>query len=759
MQFYTKITTVGLAKLAAYLAGGSAITINEFAIGDANGSYYEPSVSQVALVHEVYRDSPTSKITDPSNPNYMVISLTIPSAIEAEFYGREAGLFDADGDLFAIAKIPLFHKVPASSGAATPIVIKLILDIQNSASVTVVVDESTVYATAEQLEALADAVVNLEHNDIAGRDAEDAHPASSISVIASDYLQSVDVNSALIELAQKIRSYGGVRQTVLDGLKDANGFPDFINKPTIKSLLHFNNNLTDEVGNTWLITVGSTSYITGIFGNALWFNGLQLETPAATFSDIFTGTQDFTLKIRVKHNIGIDNYFLFGQGNAGAANGFSITRESGTGKINFWINGSIVINGGIISDTNNHEICAERYAGVLYQYIDGVLVGTYSGGASITPTANPFTLGGMYNTTTVPKYNGAIDEFVVYQEAIYKGASYTPATSEIAYQGSLVATIKASATDPFIVTAADGYSDKGAVDYVGAFLSDQNIMLTANATNYLYAEYNKVAKTWGLEATILSPTYARTNGYAQINTPMANTISSSANSGYPAANAFDGNTSTFWGSAITDAAAVGNVYIGQSGLAQKVNRIILNQYAADNNHYASSIKVQWSSNGTTWTDIQTFSGLTIGINTIDITNSYTPSGVYYLRLLQNNQLGVGQGWDVLELNFYTNESWNFDIAKMKVGSGSPRVYFAEAVAGASSVTSVTPYAYKGLYFSGDFTTTATGWSKPHNIGVNDVEAFLKENGSQKAKDITLTNKTATWTAAAATSNLIVKRSW
>ncbi|OGI17040.1 MAG: hypothetical protein A2287_00105 [Candidatus Melainabacteria bacterium RIFOXYA12_FULL_32_12] len=86
--------------------------------------------------------------------------------------------------------------------------------------------------------------------------------------------------------------------------------------------------------------------------------------------------------------------------------------------------------------------------------------------------------------------------------------------------------------------------------------------------------------------------------------------------------------------------------------------------------------------------------------------------------------------------FDTESLYWFDISAMKMKQGNPAswtekqvVVLGEAVAGSSSISSVTTYALRGMYDSGWFTTTAgTGYNKYHNVGTDQVIIKLYERG-------------------------------
>ena len=54
-EYYTVLTDIGAAKMAAAVTTGKKVVITEFAVGDGFGTKYSPSQEQTALKNEVYR--------------------------------------------------------------------------------------------------------------------------------------------------------------------------------------------------------------------------------------------------------------------------------------------------------------------------------------------------------------------------------------------------------------------------------------------------------------------------------------------------------------------------------------------------------------------------------------------------------------------------------------------------------------------------------------------------------------------------------
>ena len=140
-QYYSLITNNGLLKEAAANApGGSAIDLTHIAVGDANGTSYNPTGAQTALVHETYRTTLTHVAIDENNPNQLIVEGVINETI-GPFYIREVGIFDSDGELFAIGKYPDTFKSTSESGSGKRLYIRMILGFTNAPQVNLVMSE------------------------------------------------------------------------------------------------------------------------------------------------------------------------------------------------------------------------------------------------------------------------------------------------------------------------------------------------------------------------------------------------------------------------------------------------------------------------------------------------------------------------------------------------------------------------------------------------------------------------------------------
>jgi hypothetical protein len=139
-DYYSLVTDGGLIKEAASNEpGGTAINLTEIAVGDGGGVTYDPVSSATALANEVYRIALTHVVVDENNPNQLIVEGVLDETI-GPFYIREVGIFDSNGDLFAIGKYPETFKPNLPSGSGKRLYIRMILGFANAPNVNLVIN-------------------------------------------------------------------------------------------------------------------------------------------------------------------------------------------------------------------------------------------------------------------------------------------------------------------------------------------------------------------------------------------------------------------------------------------------------------------------------------------------------------------------------------------------------------------------------------------------------------------------------------------
>lgn len=295
----------------------------------------------------------------------------------------------------------------------------------------------------------------------------------------------------------------------------------------------------------------------------------------------------------------------------------------------------------------------------------------------------------------------------------------------------LAVDLEATAT-PLVLAFAYGYDATGLLTYISRVTADNADAwsgLTASATNFLYVDRNTGDGTLTYGQTTILPVYqAGEPAYAQIQQATGGTaLSGGAAGANVASRAFDTDRSLYWASSQTGVAISGAAYIGYdfgAGVTQQVTGVAITKDVAASN--ISSVIAQWSSDGAAWTTISTHTITTTNGNSeIILPSSYTAAR--YFRLLANANLGGGVSWQVRQLDLLTKPSglhW-FDRSamKMKTWDGSAwttvmRVFVAEAVTDATTVTACTTYALRGEWDSGWFPVTqSTLFTLTHNLGL------------------------------------------
>jgi phage-related tail fiber protein len=140
-DYYSLVTKNGLIKEAqAGRLEGQMINLTHIAVGDGGGSYYDPDSNATSLVNELYRDNLTSATIDNKNPYQMIIEGVIPEEI-GSFFIREVGIFDSDGDLFAIGKYPETFKSNHESGSGKRLYIRMIIGFAATPNVDIIISE------------------------------------------------------------------------------------------------------------------------------------------------------------------------------------------------------------------------------------------------------------------------------------------------------------------------------------------------------------------------------------------------------------------------------------------------------------------------------------------------------------------------------------------------------------------------------------------------------------------------------------------
>ena len=145
-KYYTILTDIGKEKLVEAIANETALDFTEMAVGDSNGTSYNPTPDMTALKHETYRATISSVSIDEVDKNIMIFEMVVPAS-SGGYYIREAGLFSSDGSLIAIARTAEQYKPLLEEGAGASITISMRIAISSDVQVYINIPESINYAT------------------------------------------------------------------------------------------------------------------------------------------------------------------------------------------------------------------------------------------------------------------------------------------------------------------------------------------------------------------------------------------------------------------------------------------------------------------------------------------------------------------------------------------------------------------------------------------------------------------------------------
>ena len=150
-QFFAILTAVGEAKQANADALGIPWKLTELGVGDANGTDPVPDRTQTKLINERRRRQLNQLSIDPANPNILIAEQIIP-ADEGGWWIREIGLYDADGDLVAVANCAPSYKPVLSQGSGRTQVVRMNFIVSSAANVLLKIDPSVVLATRKYVD-------------------------------------------------------------------------------------------------------------------------------------------------------------------------------------------------------------------------------------------------------------------------------------------------------------------------------------------------------------------------------------------------------------------------------------------------------------------------------------------------------------------------------------------------------------------------------------------------------------------------------
>ena len=161
-QFFAILTAVGEAKQANATALGQPWTFSQMGVGDANNTDPIPDRAQTRLINEWRRAAVNQVRTDPANPNIIITEQVIPADVGGKWI-REIALYDADGDMVAVANCAPSFKPLLAQGTGKTQVIRMNFIVANVASIVLKIDPAVVLATRDYVDTqIVEAMAKLD---------------------------------------------------------------------------------------------------------------------------------------------------------------------------------------------------------------------------------------------------------------------------------------------------------------------------------------------------------------------------------------------------------------------------------------------------------------------------------------------------------------------------------------------------------------------------------------------------------------------
>lgn len=248
-QFYAILTKVGAAKQANADALGVPWKITQMAVGDANGTDPTPNATQTNLINE-WRRAPLNLLkVDDQDPAIIVAEQVIPADVGGHWI-REIALYDADGDMVAVANCAPTYKPLLSQGSGRTQVVRMNLIVSSSSNVQLKIDPAVVLATRGYVDAAILSV--LPKNKVVGSYTrvtiddrgivqQGANPTTLSGYGIGDAYTMAAVDAALGGKANKATTLGGYgigdayTKSWIDANKASLDSPAFSGTPTAET--------------------------------------------------------------------------------------------------------------------------------------------------------------------------------------------------------------------------------------------------------------------------------------------------------------------------------------------------------------------------------------------------------------------------------------------------------------------------------------------------------------------------------------------
>ena len=161
-KYFATLTETGEAKMARTLVSNTMVPLTEMAVGDGGidggaDADVMPSAAQRALVRERHRRPLNRLVRDEKNPSIVIAEIYLPEEVGG-WWSRELGLYDEDGELFAVANVPPSYKPVLAEGSGRGQFFRMMLIHKAVGNIVLKIDPAVVVATREYVDEQVTAV-------------------------------------------------------------------------------------------------------------------------------------------------------------------------------------------------------------------------------------------------------------------------------------------------------------------------------------------------------------------------------------------------------------------------------------------------------------------------------------------------------------------------------------------------------------------------------------------------------------------------
>ncbi|MGG7049047.1 MULTISPECIES: phage tail protein [unclassified Campylobacter] len=497
MNYFSILTSIGLAKLIKATANSEQIILSQMGVSDDRGEISQDMQTLPNVRHKFSINSITQSDTDKN----VLICEGVISADVGGFYIRKVGIYTNDDELFAVGNIPESYKPLLAEGSAKDITIKFYLQVDNSANITLKVDNNIVLATRNFVK---DEIKKLDTKFLpltgkaADSDKLDGLDSFEYAKTANTYTKhQIDTMLSSGEFEAYNKAF--VDEIKIQGLKDTSNNPNPFNDDSCIATFKIVDNVLKELNNRYTITKNTPYKLSqGKFGSKLELTATAGEAPVVNdyiIKSWFEGTKTISFHTTLNEPNKMYNTFLSeasSQYNIGHVqvelyNGMFrlhyYKTKGDTRTIVIWYSATL----NLIPDKAYHFVVRGNDT-LTELLIDGVKIPLSKTTSTSTPptTPNSLAIGGWGNVDTRHLINGSIEQIRIFNRSLSQDEINILAI-EKAYDSSSPNNLTVKAK----LYLSDGKKENGLYDNkaynLNTFLAENGLI---NGDYYIKAKYD-----------------------------------------------------------------------------------------------------------------------------------------------------------------------------------------------------------------------------------------------------------------------------